>query len=135
MKQPHAVAGIVDAHLVRELGGEFVHADDVVEELADFEDMGGDALMLGAMEQVGVFVFDENDTRGRGTDHIVVFFEEALHVFGQWFRIVLETAVGLRLSAACLRHGIVHIEAQRAEEFKACHPHLRVAGVDVTWYE
>ena len=111
-----SVAGVVDAHLMRETGRERGRFYDVMYEFADLPDAGVDAGVFAVVvQQAGVSLLDEDHATGRRPHYVVVFGEERFHPLGQGLGVTLVARIGHRLATTGLIEGIIYLYAQLRE--------------------
>ena len=106
------MTGVVQADLVGERAQRMAYFHDVVEELYHIHDLTRSHTFMLAFQQTGIVQLDESRAADRRGDNVVEALELIFKFLCQRNRLLLETGIGHRLTAARLVERIIHVKTQ-----------------------
>ena len=128
----HAVAGVVEAHLMGEAAQRLADLHHVVKKLHHVDGLPGRQTLVVVAQQALVVQAHESRTAHRRRHDVVERLEALLELAGQGHGVLLETRVGHGLSAARLALRIADVEPQMAQQLIRGHTHFGIDGIYVT---
>jgi hypothetical protein len=129
-----AMAALVKRDGVGERYIETLRTHYIVEEFEYFVCVAPDMCVVRIIADIWfIVVAYHTDTAGTWSYYIVKISKYSDEILGQWFGLIVSTAVGKRLSAAGLFLRIDHFITKFLQQFHSRYAYIRKEMVDIAW--